>query len=138
MTWILIVCRRLPTRLLSRGWSTGPRRRFYATQPDLRYRDSLKAINLILGRIRQGIGYRVLREIEWYVAHAAGLLEPKVAFDLQVRQRILPRVRGDHRIADTLNALLSHCEQEGLTRSTQKLNEMKEQLNNDGHTSFFG
>ena len=110
---------------------------FCATEPDTSRREQIKDINVILAGMRQSVGYRVLREVELYLANSAGLLDPLIAFDLQVRQRILPRVRGDHHIQNALVALLAYCETNGLTRSAAKLSEMQERLNQDGYTSFF-
>jgi hypothetical protein len=54
-----------------------------------------------------------------------------------VRQRILPRVRGDHHIEAGLNALRQYCEQNALPGSLEKVREMSERLKQDGYTSFF-
>ncbi len=110
---------------------------FRATQPDESHRERIKQINTILRTMRQSIGYRVCREMEWYLAHSAGLLNPLTAFDLQVRQRVLPRVRGDHHIEPALNELLKYAESNGLVHSSAKLTEMQERLRQDGYTSFF-
>ncbi len=40
-----------------------------------------------------------------YLANNRGLLDPTIAFDLQVKQRILPRVRGSLALRDTLKQL---------------------------------
>ena len=108
-----------------------------STSPDESRRAHLIAIHAILQDMRMGIGYRVLREIELYLANSKGLLKPEVAFDIQVRQRILPRVRGTRHIQKSMDALLNYCEINKLTRSAEKLAEMKERLDNDGFTSFF-
>ena len=84
-----------------------------------------------------GLGYRVLREIEMYLANSKGLLDPQVAFDLQVKQRILPRVRGTEAIKEPLNDLLTFMKRNALSRSEQRLDEMKRRLARDGYTSFW-
>jgi hypothetical protein len=110
---------------------------FCAKVPDTSRREQIKQINTILAGMRQSVGYRVMREMEMFLANSAGLLDPQVAFDLQVRQRILPRVRGDHHIEGALSALLSFTDANGLPRSATKLNEMRERLSQDGYTSYF-
>jgi hypothetical protein len=79
----------------------------------------------------------VLREIEMYLANSKGLLDPQVAFDLQVKQRILPRVRGTEAIKEPLNDLLTFMNRNSLSRSEQRLDEMKRRLARDGYTSFW-
>jgi hypothetical protein len=84
-----------------------------------------------------GLGYRVLKEIESYLANSHGLLDLKVAFDLQVKQRILPRVRGTIAIRKMLQKLAAYTKQAGLERSGQRLDEMESRLGRDGYTSFW-
>ncbi|GER83792.1 MULTISPECIES: McrB family protein [Thermogemmatispora] len=110
---------------------------YKAQQPDTRYRELLQAINAILNRVEIGIGYRVVREIELYLANSAGLLEPEVALDLQIKQRILPRVRGTEVIEGVLDELLALTRDQRLPRSHQRLGEMKSRLKRDGYTSFW-
>nr|BBH92024.1 hypothetical protein KTA_02230 [Thermogemmatispora argillosa] len=110
---------------------------YKAQQPDSRYRELLRAINTILNRVEIGIGYRVVREIELYLANSAGLLEPQAALDLQIKQRILPRVRGTEVIEGVLNELLALTRDQQLPRSHQRLEEMKSRLKRDGYTSFW-
>jgi hypothetical protein len=112
-------------------------RRYQATEPDTRYRDSVIEVSEILNKAGLGLGYRVLREIEMYLANSQGLLEAEVAFDLQVKQRILPRVRGTLTMRDTLRELTSYMQHNGLPRSAARLEEMERRLNRDGYTSFW-
>jgi hypothetical protein len=65
------------------------------------------------------------------------LLEPLVALDLQIKQRILPRVRGTEVIEGVLNELLALTRDQQLPRSHQRLEEMKSRLKRDGYTSFW-
>ena len=110
---------------------------YRATEPDTSYRDQVVAIGKILNKAGLGLGYRVLREIEMYLANSRGLLEPDVAFDLQVKQRILPRVRGSLALRDTLNELIAFMREQNLPRSETRLEEMAQRLNHDGYTSFW-
>ena len=110
---------------------------YRAAEPDTRYREQVVAIGKILNEAGLGLGYRVLREIEMYLANSRGLLEPDVAFDLQAKQRILPRVRGSLALRDTLNSLIVFMQAQNLPRSEARLEEMAHRLNRDGYTSFW-
>jgi hypothetical protein len=110
---------------------------YITRQPDATYRDQIIAIGKILNKAGLGLGYRVLRDIELYLANGHGLLEPAVAFDLQVKQRILPRVRGAFTIQETLNDLSAFAKQHQLPRTLIRLEEMSVRLKRDGYTSFW-
>jgi energy-coupling factor transporter ATP-binding protein EcfA2 len=110
---------------------------YQALQPDTTYRSQIVEIGKLLNKMDMGLGYRVLREIEMYLANSKGLLDPQVAFDLQVKQRILPRVRGTEAIKEPLNDLLTFMKRNTLSRSEQRLDEMKRRLARDGYTSFW-
>lgn len=110
---------------------------YRALLPDERFRPQIIAISHLLNEADLGLGYRVLREIELYLANSAGLLDPLVAFDLQVKQRILPRVRGSEVISEMVDALLTYLKDQHLVRSVQRLEEMKKRLKRDGYTSFW-
>ncbi len=83
------------------------------------------------------MGYRILRDIELYIANSKNLLDPRVAFDLQIKQRILPRIRGTEVISSMLEELYTFLKQNNLSRSEQRLDEMKSRLKRDGYTSFW-
>jgi energy-coupling factor transporter ATP-binding protein EcfA2 len=110
---------------------------YRAAAPDDRFRPQVVAIGRILNKAGMGLGYRVLREIELYVANSAGLLAPEVAFDLQVKQRVLPRLRGTLTLRETLNDLIAFAKENSLPRSAARLEEMQTRLNRDGYTSFW-
>ena len=95
------------------------------------------AIGKILNGAGLGLGYRVLREMEMYLANSEGLLDLNTAFDLQVKQRILPRVRGSLALRDTLKALTAFMHDQKLPRSEARLEEMAHRLTRDGYTSFW-
>lgn len=111
--------------------------RYRTTEPNASYRSHIVDIGKILNKAGLGLGYRVLREIELYLANSHGLLDLDTAFDLQVKQRILPRVRGTLTVRDTLRELTDYMKQHGLMRSTTRLQEMEGRLNRDGYTSFW-
>jgi hypothetical protein len=112
-------------------------RSYQAKRPLESYRSHIVEIGTILNKADMGLGYRVLREIELYLANSENLLTPQVAFDLQVKQRILPRVRGTEAIKGVLDELIAFTQQNGLPRSEQRLNEMKFRLKRDGYTNFW-
>ncbi|MGH2509138.1 MAG: McrB family protein [Ktedonobacteraceae bacterium] len=112
---------------------------YMVEQPDARYSKHVLEINNILKRADLGIGYRVLRDIELYLANSKDILPPLVAFDLQVKQRILPRVRGSasEAMRSMLESLIAFMRQHTLSRSQARLEEMKARLGNYGYTSFW-
>lgn len=112
-------------------------RSYQTAQPDTRFRPQIVEISRILNEADLGLGYRVLHEIELYVANSKGLLDPLDAFDLQVKQRILPRVRGSEVISEMVDTLLAYLKAQRLTRSEQRLAEIKKRLKRDGYTNFW-
>ncbi|GCE14589.1 McrB family protein [Tengunoibacter tsumagoiensis] len=110
---------------------------YRATQPDPGYRPLIKEISALLQKAQLGLGYRTVREIELYLANSKGLLKPQDAFDLQCKQRILPRIRGGQNIESTLTNLSDLCKANGLSRTQQRLQEMKDRLKSDGYTTFW-
>jgi len=121
-----------PITLSSFTWKS-----YQVKTPDTTFRDHIIEISKILNRANLGLGYRVLREIELYVANSKDLLDPLVSFDLQVKQRILPRVRGTEFIKSTLEDLQNFSKQNKLSHSEQRLDEMRSRLKRDGYTSFW-
>ncbi len=56
---------------------------------------SIRQVHMIVTRAGQSFGYRTIGEILAYVAQAQGVLAPQTALDLQVKQKILPKLRGE-------------------------------------------
>jgi 5-methylcytosine-specific restriction endonuclease McrBC GTP-binding regulatory subunit McrB len=110
---------------------------YQAYQPDTAFRAHIVEIGKILNRADLGLGYRILREIELYLANSRQLLKPAVAFDLQVKQRILPRIRGNDAIQPVLDDLSTFMKRNNLVRSEKRLDEMKARLQRDGYTNFW-
>jgi 5-methylcytosine-specific restriction endonuclease McrBC GTP-binding regulatory subunit McrB len=121
-----------PITLSSFTWQS-----YQVKTPDTTFRDHIIEISKILNKANLGLGYRVLREMELYVANSKQLLDPLVAFDLQVKQRILPRVRGTEVVKSMMEDLQKFLKQHHLLHSEQRLNEMRSRLNRDGYTSFW-
>jgi hypothetical protein len=105
--------------------------------PDVTFRPSIVELSQIMHQANLGFGFRVLREIELYLANSAGLLRPEVAFDLQVKQRVLPRVRGTAVILPMLGNLKDFLKKNNMSRSLKRLEEMEQRLRRDGYTSFW-
>ena len=110
---------------------------YRVSTPDTSYRTRIIEISKILNKADLGLGYRVLHEIEVYLANSKELLAPLVAFDLQVKQRILPRIRGNEAISDMIKELQNYCKQNKLERSQKRLQEMEKRLKRDGYTNFW-
>ena len=122
----------VPVLLSASTW-----RSYQTTETDDRYRSQILAIGTILNKADLGLGYRVIREIELYLANSRNLLAPQVAFDLQVKQRILPRVRGSEAIGEMLRELHKYLVAQNLPISVARLEEMQRRLGRDGYTSFW-
>lgn len=112
-------------------------RSYLATEPDSGFRPHIVAISQILSKGSFGLGYRVVREMEMFMANSSGLLDPQTAFDLQVKQRVLPRVRGTQTIRPMLVDLIGYAKKHNLARTGSRLEEMDNRLKRDGYTSFW-
>ncbi len=110
---------------------------FRTYEPDTQFRQQLVEIGAILNRAGMGLGYRVVREIEMYLANSHDLLPARTAFDFQIKQRILPRVRGTLTLEKTLTDLTGFMKQNSYAHSAQRLDEMVTRLKRDGYTSFW-
>lgn len=121
-----------PVLVSSSSWNN-----YRAVKSDTACRPKVMEINAILNKSGLGLGYRVLREVELYMANSVGLLDANTAFDLQVKQRILPRVRGTAAILSTLRELIAYMKSHNLSRSGARLEEMEGRLKRDGYTSFW-
>jgi len=122
----------VPKTVSAAAWQS-----YITHEPDTAYRSQIVEISKILNKADLGLGYRILRDIELYLANSKNLLEPEVAFDLQVKQRILPRVRGTETIRSVLDELATFMKRNNLVRSEKRLDEMKVRLKRDGYTNFW-
>lgn len=80
-------------------------------------------------------GHRIIDEIGKYMGNSQGLLDQDTAFDLQILQKILPKIRGDESIKSLLSELKKEIEL--YTLSKQKLTIIEQRLNDRMYTSFF-
>ena len=120
--------------------------------------ETLTQVHEIMSRAGQPFGYRVIGEILRYVEQAQGVLTPQRAFDQQIKQKVLPRLRGDDspRLRRALTRLLAlllgqpqlaqaHAadipqamvQQAPFPESAEKTRRMLERLDQDGFTDFY-
>ncbi|MBS4178772.1 McrB family protein [Lederbergia citrea] len=115
----------------------------------------LVQLNQILEKVKLHFGYRVRDEVCFYMIHneKGQLMTKEQAFDLQLHQKILPRISGnDYKTQAVLKELFAFCTahmwEEGSTnnaimesrfpKSAEKLADMILKIENDGFTSFWG
>jgi hypothetical protein len=116
------------------------------------------AIHAIAARAGHPFGYRTLNEILRYLEQARGILAPSRALDQQLKQKVLPKLRGEDtpRLRRALTDLLALAlgREPGtigkisqlppetfatatLPESAEKLRRMLERLDSDGFTDFY-
>lgn len=119
----------------------------------------IATVHDIVARAGQPFGYRVLNEIVRYIEQSQGVVTPQQALDLQIKQKILPKLRGDDtpRLRRALTELLelllgvpqsawkraAHIAAETIAaspfpESAEKVRRMIERLDVDGFTDFYG
>lgn len=104
----------------------------------VRFDEDLSRLQEILIGKEFHFGYRTLDEMMRYVANAEGLLDERLAFDLQIRQKILPKIAGSEaRIGKILETLGMFCEEKRYERSSEKIERMLGRLREEGFTGFF-
>jgi hypothetical protein len=106
----------------------------------------------IMQRVNQPFGYRTIAEMLRYVDRARGVLPTQQALDLQIKQKILPKLRGEDtpRLRQALRDLLqlfvgkqlavqdTMPADAPLPQSAQKVQRMLERLEREGFTDFYG
>lgn len=130
----------------------------YAGPVDAQVWAAIAAVQPITAEAGHPFGYRAIGEMLRFVEQARGTLEPQAALDLQIKQKVLPRLRGEDspRLRRALVALLSltlGAEQRAWGKaagvsaaqlaaapypeSAAKLRQMLERLDQDGFTDFY-
>lgn len=103
-----------------------------------RWRGEIAHIWKMLEPLNYHFGFRIRDEIELYLANAAGLLEERVAFDLCVKQKILPKISGR---GDSLKLLLMNLQdyftEKKYRHAAKKVEEMKRRLIRDDFTGYY-
>lgn len=131
----------------------------YAGPVDEEVWAALTTVQPLAAQAGHAFGYRTVGEILRFVEQAAGALTPRQALDLQLKQRVLPRLRGEDgpRLRRALTDLLAlalarppaewgraaQVTPEQLAaapypESAAKLRRMLERLDQDGFTDFYG
>jgi MoxR-like ATPase len=116
-------------------------------------------VHTILARAGQPFGYRAIAEMLRYIEQARGVLPPAQALDQQVKQKLLPKLRGDdtarlrRALTELLELLLGQprdawgkaaaVEPEAIAaapfpESAEKVRRMLERLDAEGFTDFYG
>ena len=119
---------------------------------------TIVAVHAAVSGAGHPFGYRVLGEMLRFIEQARGTLTPTQALDLQIKQRVLPRIRGEEgpRLRRALSELLSLMLELPATtwsraalvtneqiaaapypESATRLRRMLERLDQDGFTDFY-
>ena len=106
----------------------------------------LLEIHGILNEVGQPFGYRTTTEILRYLERAHEVLTPDRALDLQIKQKILPKIRGEDgprmrkAFADLLSVLgpPSAGTADRFPESAEKVRRMLQRLEREGYTDFYG
>ncbi len=99
----------------------------------------------ILSRGGQPFGYRVVTEILRYLEVARNVLPLEQALDQQIKQKILPKLRGENtprfrRMLEEVNEVLCVADEQGGLRfgeSALKGRKMLDRLEREGYTDFY-
>lgn len=104
----------------------------------------LTKINELIKVKNQKFGFRVRNEIVAYIANSDGIFSEdheenrRTAFDIQLKQKILPKLSGSGKdLKDTLAGLQQYLQENAYGRSLAKVNDMITRLDRDGFTSFY-
>ncbi|PLS77440.1 MAG: GTPase [Chloroflexi bacterium] len=112
----------------------------------------IEQLEAILEAAGQPFGYRTIAEMLRYIETARGVLPVRAALDLQIKQKVLPKLRGEDspRLRRALNQLYelfagaAYNAQRDLPAdapfpdSAQKIRRMLERLDYEGFTDFYG
>lgn len=120
---------------------------------------TISQIHALVARAGQPFGYRTISEMLRYIEQAEGVLPRDQALDQQIKQKILPKLRGDDtpRLRRALGGMLelllgvaqqswgkaANIEPEQIAHapypeSAEKLRRMLERLETEGFTDFYG
>ena len=104
----------------------------------------LAKINDLIKVKNQKFGFRARNEIIAYLANSDGIFAEnrednrRIAFDTQLKQKILPKLSGSGKdLKDTLAELQQYFQEKRYERSLAKVNDMINRLEHDGFTSFY-
>ncbi|MDZ4168954.1 MAG: hypothetical protein U1E26_04765 [Coriobacteriia bacterium] len=104
------------------------------------YADRLRVLHGLMAQHNLHFGYRVANEIARYLNLAAEFVGPEAletAYDLQVLQKILPKLSGSRaKLEGPLTDLLEHLAKEDLPLSAAKVGRMLKTVQSVGFVSF--
>lgn len=110
----------------------------------------IEQLEAIMQGAGQPFGYRTIAEMLRYIETARGVLPVREALDLQIKQKVLPKLRGEdqprlRRALGQLLQLLGGKAQGGTADGTPlfpeaaaKVRRMQERLDQEGFTDFYG
>ncbi len=79
------------------------------------FASALEDVHAMLATYNLQFGYRVIDEISAFVGHALGKVDGdptevvRAAFDLQLRQKVIPKLSGGRELEEPLASLLHYC-----------------------------
>jgi hypothetical protein len=103
----------------------------------------ISEIEAIMEAAEQPFGYRTITEVLRYVQRAQGVMSLEAALDFQIKQKILPKLRGEDnpRLRRALHELLKILEggnaQMLFPESAAKVRNMLHRLEQEGFTDFY-
>jgi len=99
----------------------------------------LVKLNETLAQASMQVGYRTRDEVCLFLFHNAEqeLLDERVALDLAVHHKVLPRLQGGEEVRDLLNAVYQLLSEQGLSHCVRKVGEMQQRLERAGFTAFW-
>lgn len=103
--------------------------------------DVLVQINEVLKEKNRHFGYRVFNEISSFILNYCSLNLGKdevfAALDLQILQKVLPKINGSYdELGNLLNDIKEICEKNLMSRTSRKIERMLVSLANSGYTTF--
>lgn len=112
---------------------------------------TIERVEAIMQAAGQPFGYRTIAEVLRYVEMARGVLPVRAAIDLQIKQKVLPKLRGEDspRLRQALGQLFEvfagatpqakrDLTDAPLPESAAKIQRMLERLEQEGFTDFYG
>ncbi|HEX6288289.1 MAG TPA: GTPase, partial [Herpetosiphonaceae bacterium] len=127
-------------------------RRSYREPIDATAWQVIEQVEAIMQAAGQPFGYRTIAEVLRYIATARGVLPVDAAIDLQLKQKVLPKLRGEdtprlRRALSQLYELFAGTVPEArrdvpqdapFPESAAKVRRMLERLDQEGFTDFYG
>jgi hypothetical protein len=112
----------------------------------------IEQVAVIMQAAGQPFGYRTVAEVLRYIATARGVLPIPAAIDLQLKQKVLPKLRGEdtprlRRALGQLYELFAGASPDAqreipptapFPESAVKVRRMLERLDQEGFTDFYG